>query len=68
MPREFDNALHIMEVQGGSFVRSLAACWYAADAVNKAKLRETFAEYFDNYEKRFEQHVADRKKAEWRGS
>lgn len=54
----FDNALHIMEVQGGSFVKSLAACYYAADSSNKAKLRAAFADYFGQYEKRFQQHRA----------
>ncbi|MDE1179456.1 hypothetical protein [Paraburkholderia sp.] len=51
----FDNALHMMEEQGGSFVRSLAGCYYAADATNKTKLREAFESYFDSYEKRFRQ-------------
>ncbi|NPT59043.1 hypothetical protein [Paraburkholderia elongata] len=49
----YDDALHMMEIQGGSFVRALADCYYAADAVNKVKLRETFAGYFENYEARF---------------
>ena len=40
-PRRFDNALHIMEVQGGSFVKALAHCYYMADSSNKAKLRPT---------------------------
>lgn len=49
----FDNALHVMEVRGGSFVKSLASCYYAADSSNKAKLREAFADYFANYEAQF---------------
>lgn len=49
----FDNALHVMEVRGGGFVKSLVACYYAADSGNKAKLREAFANYFDNYEAQF---------------
>jgi hypothetical protein len=49
----YDNALHVMELQGGSFVKSLANCYLMADPVNKAKLRETFAGYFDVYEARF---------------
>ena len=53
MSRIYDNALHLMEAQGGSFVKALANCYYMADPANKAKLRETFAEYFDNYEAQF---------------
>lgn len=49
----YDNALHVMEVEGGSFVKSLAHCYYMADPTNRAKLGETFADYFDNYEARF---------------
>ncbi|CAA2107717.1 hypothetical protein [Variovorax paradoxus] len=49
-----------MEVQGGSFVKSLAACYYSADSTNKAILREAFAKYFDAYELRYQQHVAAR--------
>jgi len=51
--QQFDNALHVMEVQGGSFVKSLAHCYYMADPPNKAILREAFAKYFDEYERRF---------------
>jgi len=51
--QHFDNALHMMEVYGGSFVRSLVACYYCADSTNRAKLREAFAEYFDRYERDF---------------
>lgn len=53
MAQQFDNALHVMEVQGGSFVKSLAACYYAADPTNRPKLRATFASYFNEYEARF---------------
>ena len=60
MAQHYDNALHVMEAQGGSFVKALAHCYLMADPVNKAKLRETFAGYFDVYEARFaawqEQH------------
>ncbi|AVQ81690.1 hypothetical protein [Variovorax sp. PMC12] len=56
----YDNALHMMEVQGGSFVKSLAHCYYMADPANKAILREAFAKYFDAYEERYQQHVAAR--------
>lgn len=54
MPTEYDNALHLMEVQGGSFVKALVECYYRADPANKEKLRETFASYFDAYEERFQ--------------
>jgi hypothetical protein len=53
MSGQFDNALHLMEVQGGSFVKSLVACYYAADTANKATLRDAFSGYFDQYEARF---------------
>lgn len=53
MDRKYDNSLHMMEVLGGSFVKSLAHCYYMADPVNKRKLKETFAHYFDKYEAQF---------------
>jgi hypothetical protein len=49
----YDDALHVMEVQGGSFVKALANCYYMADQPNKAILRQAFAKYFDGYEARF---------------
>jgi hypothetical protein len=49
----YDNALHLMEVQGGSFVKALAHCYYMADTPNKLRLRVAFMEYFDRYEDRF---------------
>jgi len=54
----YDNALHIMEVQGGGFVKSLVNCYYSADSSNKAILRAAFAKYFDEYEARFQRHLA----------
>jgi len=54
----YDSALHMMELQGGSFVRALVACYYVADEPNKRMLRAAFATYFDNYEGRFEQYRA----------
>lgn len=51
----YDDALHMMEIQGGSFVQALAHCYCMADPVNRKKLRETFAGYFENYEARFDQ-------------
>jgi hypothetical protein len=53
----------MMEIQGGSFVKALAHCWCMADPVNKAKLRETFAGYFDVYERRFDQWLQEQRKA-----
>lgn len=54
----YDDALHLMEAQGGSFVKSLAHCYCMADPSNKAILRGAFARYFESYEQRFRQHVA----------
>ena len=34
---------------GGNFVHKLALAYRAADAVNQAKLRDTFAEYWTEY-------------------
>jgi hypothetical protein len=53
MTHHYDSALQLMEMCGGQFVKSLVYCYHAADPVNKAKLRETFAGYFDVYEARF---------------
>lgn len=58
MTTPYDSALHLMEAQGGSFVRSLADCYYHADPKNKAILRQAFASYFDEYERRFAQFRA----------
>lgn len=52
--REFDDELHMMEALGGSFVKSLAACYYAADLTNKTILRKAFKHYFDEYKTKFE--------------
>ena len=38
-----------MEKYGGSFVQALAVCFRRADPVNLAKLKETFAEYWQQY-------------------
>jgi hypothetical protein len=59
----YDSALQLMEMCGGQFVKSLVRCFYAADPVNKAKLRETFAGYFDVYEARFEQWLQQQRRA-----
>lgn len=52
----FDNALHMMEVQGGSFVKSLAHCYYMADQSNRFRLVAAFPDWFGEYEKRFQEH------------
>lgn len=56
MSRIYDGPLHMMEVMGGSFVRSLANCYYAADSSCKQRLRAAFPEYFEHYELMFKQH------------
>lgn len=58
MSRQYDNAAHMMEVLGGSFVRSLIHCYYCADSNNKVKLRIAFSEYFEKYERMFKEHKA----------
>ena len=45
----------MMERLGGSFVRSLASCYYAADSTNKARLLAAFPDYFGKYREQFEQ-------------
>lgn len=57
-PQEYDDALHMMEKLGGSFVRSLADCYLHADPSNKQKLRAAFSEYFERYEQMFRDHAA----------
>jgi hypothetical protein len=63
MNRHYESPLDLMAAQGGNFIRGLALCYRAADPVNKAKLRETFAGYFDVYEQRFEQWLQQYKEA-----
>lgn len=53
MNQEFDNALHLMEVQGGSFVKALVELYYRADSTKKPRVRAAFPEVFDEYERRF---------------
>lgn len=48
-----DQELYIVEAMtkyGGSFVQALAECFHRADATNFAKLRETFSNYWEQYE------------------
>jgi len=42
-----------MRLFGGSFVKALAECWLRADRTNKAKLEESFADYFLEYGEKF---------------
>lgn len=47
--QEFEIILK-MEKYGGSFVQALAVCFQRADWVNFNKLKETFSEYWKQYE------------------
>lgn len=49
----YDNAIHMMEKQAGSFVKALAVCYYTADPDNRKILRIAFKKYFDEYQDRF---------------
>ncbi len=59
--REYDDALHMMEVIGGSFVKALANLYYMADSTNKRRVRAAFPEYFEKYEAQYQAHVAQSK-------
>lgn len=50
---KYDNAEHMMECLGGSFVKALVHLWYMADSANKPRVRAAFPEYFDRYERMF---------------
>lgn len=58
MKRIYDDHLHMMEAMGGSFVRSLAACYYCADGSNKARLEAAFPEYFNKYREMWKEQKA----------
>lgn len=47
----YDDALHMMEKIGGSFVKALADCYCRADSKNKARLIAAFPEIFERYER-----------------
>jgi len=49
----YDSPLHMMEVEGGSFVRALAECFHRADPRNRQRLLDAFPDYFKEYEDRF---------------
>lgn len=46
--KEYD-VIEAMHRYGGGFVQALAKCWWMADAENKARLRATFPEVFEQY-------------------
>jgi hypothetical protein len=58
---KYDNAEHMMEVFGGSFVKALVDLWYRADSTNKQRLRAAFPEYFKKYELMFKAHKESQK-------
>lgn len=43
--------VEMMEKYGGSFVKALAEACYHADPINLAKIKTTFSEYWEEYEK-----------------
>ena len=43
--------LEAMQRYGGSFIRALAECFYRADDNNFKKLKDTFSDYWEQYEK-----------------
>ena len=45
------DTLDLMESIGGSFIRSLAACYMSADPQNKARLLAAFPDWFGKYSK-----------------
>ena len=49
LTRTDDEILTAMESHGGSFVQSLAQCCRRAGAINLAKLRAAFPEYWNEY-------------------
>lgn len=60
--KHYDNAEHMMEVFGGSFVKALVNLWYRADSVNKPRVRAAFPEYFEKYERQYQEHKAQQEK------
>jgi len=38
-----------MKAIGGSFVRALGLAWFAADLINREKLKAAFPEYWEEY-------------------
>ncbi|MES2586957.1 MAG: hypothetical protein V4536_08570 [Pseudomonadota bacterium] len=56
----YDNAEHMMEVLGGGFVRALVELYYRADSTNKLRVKASFSDYFERYEKMYLEHVKTR--------
>ncbi len=55
----YDDAEHMMEFLGGSFVKALVNLWYCADSNNRPRVRAAFPEYFERYEKMFNEWKAN---------
>ena len=53
MTEELFKIVEAMEQYGGSFVKSLAVCFYRADANNLIKLQNAFPNYIEEYKKKF---------------
>ena len=52
----YEDAVHMMQEFGGSFVSLIAKAWYAADEINRKKLEACFSEYFKSYERMYMRH------------
>ncbi len=42
--------LEKMQIYGGDFIKALANCFHKADNINFKKLKDTFSEYWKQYE------------------
>lgn len=51
--KTYVDSIQMMLDTGGSFARSLAACYYTADLQNKRRLLEAFSDYFGAYERQW---------------
>ena len=50
MPEPDDEVvIEAMETYGGSFVRALALLYRTADPLNRARVRHSFGDYFEEY-------------------
>lgn len=49
MPENERKVIDKMLIHGGSFVKALAEAYIHADPINRAKIRETWADYWQNY-------------------
>lgn len=50
MTEEEFKVVENMEKYGGSFVKALAECFHRADHFNFKKLKDTFSNYWEEYE------------------